>query len=740
MTPGETISHYRVLSKLGEGGMGMVYKAEDTTLHRLVALKFFRAEDRERIQREGQTAAALNHPNICSVYEVDETNSFLAMEFVDGGTLRQRMDDRPLPPADARAIAIQVAEGLQAAHERGVVHRDIKPGNIMIASNGKVKITDFGLAHFVDRTRLTIDGKASGTPAYMAPEQMRGEAVDRRADIWAFGVLLHEMLTGRVPAAGIIDPLAPMFDRIVRKSLAADANTRYQHIDDLLVDLRQPAQGQRSRRWLIAASAASIAAASTYYWFYKRAARSRPDIKSLAVLPLRNMSQDPAQELFSEATTEALITSLSQIRALAVISRTSAMRFKNSSKSLAGIAAELGVDGVVEGSIQRFQQRVRISVQLVHASTDTNLWARSYDRDMADILLLQSEVARAIADEIRATITPAERNALTRTKSKSPDAQDAYLLGLYHYWRFNERDLAESIAQFERAIQLDPNFAMAYAGLSGAWARRGVWGAFSLEQVHARSRAAALKALELDPDSSASYCSLGMVKHLHEWDWSGAERDFRKALQLEPNSVEGHFSYSTLLMSLGRFSEALAEIERCATLDPLSGTVHSTWGRILFRARRYPEAKQRLERAIELDPQNAGAYSRLADVYELMGDYPRALETFQQASGVRGGSPQPKGSMPVARIYALMGRQSEARAMIASMLANAKPGNPAPQYVAMAYFALGERDRGFQWLEKAFERRDLVAFLAFDPQYDSVRSDPRFDALIKRLKISTPPI
>ncbi len=531
---GQTISHYRVLEKLGEGGMGAVYKAEDEKLGRVVALKFLSgegAEERERFLREARAAAALNHPNICTVYEVDEEHGFLAMELVEGPSLKQKIAERPLKLEDALGIAVQVCEGLQAAHEKGIVHRDIKPGNILLTPKGQVKITDFGLAAMADRTRITKSGTLLGTPAYMSPEQAKGESSDRRTDIWSLGIVLYEMLAGSPPSAGdneaavahsILyeepEPITarrsrlPMrLERVIDKALAKETSARYQHVDDLLVDLREFQRKQETavkakhwkRRRLRYAGAASlfvlIAVGGWAAWkfgFPGLADSRRPEIRSLAVLPLRNLSGDPEQEFFSDATTEALINSLAQIRSVKVISRTSAMRYKNANKALSEIGSELGVDGVLEGSIQRSNQRVRVSVQLIHASTDANLWARSYDRDLSDVLLLQSEVARAVAEEIKAAITPAELTRLRRAQSGNREAQDTYLRGRYHYLRANERDLVESIRQFERAIQLDSKFAAAWAGLSDAWRQRGVWGAYGFRQVLPKAREAGQKALD----------------------------------------------------------------------------------------------------------------------------------------------------------------------------------------------------------------------------------------------------
>jgi serine/threonine-protein kinase len=743
---GQTISHYRILEKLGEGGMGIVYKAEDTKLRRTVALKFLLASvDASRLLYEAQAAAAIHHPNVCTVFEVDDNHRFIAIEFIEGQTLKEMIADRPLRAQEALKLGLQIGEGLGAAHAKGIVHRDVKSGNVMVTDAGHAKVMDFGLARRGTESGLTKEGAVAGTLGSMAPEQLAGAQVDHRADIWAFGALLHEMLTGRLPVPGAMERLSPDLGRIVRKALANEPAARYQHIEDLLVDLRQSSRHEHahSRR---RALAAAIAAIGTFVGFgitriaslFERRAAGASSIRSLAVLPLRNLTRDPEEEFFSDATTEALITSLAQIRSLKVISRTSAMRYKQTDKPLPAIASELGVDGIVIGSIQRTPKRVRVSVQLVHASSDANLWARDYDRDASDMLLLQSEVARSIADEIRANITPAEQKRLRRAQSRSAEAQDAYLLGRYHFWRTTERELAEAIRNFDRAIQLDPNFAAAYAGLSDAWRQRGVWGASTFHGVLPKARAAALKALELDRDLAAAHSALASILTSYDWEWDASEKHFRTALELDPNNLEAHWGYGILLQVLGRFSEAIAEMERCVALDPLSAVLHSTYGRVLYRARKYPEAKAHLERALELDGEIFAARYRLGDVYEALGDYSRALDEHRKRFTSQGSADESE-DPAIARLYALMGRRDEARRILNRI--NSPPQAESgrnEQVVALAYFALGDREKGFRWLERAFERRDLVTFVKFEPKFDSVRSDPRFQAIVKRLNIPDP--
>jgi TolB-like protein/DNA-binding winged helix-turn-helix (wHTH) protein/Tfp pilus assembly protein PilF len=499
------------------------------------------------------------------------------------------------------------------------------------------------------------------------------------------------------------------------------------------VDQRSPIRNPRAqaRVWLLAVTLFALAVAGAAVWWGNRLVpRAAPEqIRSIAVLPLRNLSGDPEQEFFSDGTTEALISSLAQIHALKVISRTSVMRYKGTTKLVREIARELGVDAVVEGSVQRAGDRVRITAQLIQASTDTHLWANDYERDMADVLRLEAEVSRAIAQEIGIQVTSEDRRRMGGARRINPAAQEAYLLGRYHRWKLDEQDLRQSIDYFEHAVKLQPDFAAAYSGMSIAWFERGVWGAKGFREVEGPSRTAALKALELDPNLSEAHSALSEVFFGYDWNWSGAEIEHHRALDLDPNNLDARVRYASFLMALSRHPEAIAQIERAAALDPLSSGVQSTFGRVLFRARKYEEAVPHFLRAIELDTQNYGAYTRLAEVYEQTGKLQEALALVEQSLRIRGADLTK--SAALGRIYALVGRRSDALKVIAQVT---KPGSqPTGQDVALAYFALGDNDRGFQWLTRAFDQRELIVYVMADPRFDSVRSDPRFQNLVSRM-------
>jgi eukaryotic-like serine/threonine-protein kinase len=826
---GQTVAHYKILSLLGEGGMGKVYLAEDTKLHRKVSLKFLShslTDDRQRLRRfehEARAVSALNHPNILTIHEIGEVDGrrFIATEYIEGQTLRERLRSG-LDIDEAIDIAIQVASALVAAHRVNIIHRDIKPENIMIRTDDRlVKVLDFGLAKMAQPTSInaladskidtalmanTAPGVVMGTVAYMSPEQTRGETVDERTDIWSLGVVIYEMVAGCSPfvagtsneiISAILSKEAPApltryshvvperLEEIVEKALAKNKDERYQTSKDLLIDLKRLKQSlefkagierSTSPETLGAASDGQSSDANTlltkggtpnitpasnaeyvvskikshkrgvalglavmlltaggvliYSWRLRQAAiPTQPEIKSLAVLPLTNLSGDPDQEYFADGITEALISNLAQIRSLRVISRISAMRYKGTNKSLPEIADELNVDAVIEGSVQRSGGRVHITARLVPATTDSPIWSRDYDRDLSDLLKLQSEVARAVADEIRIQVTTNERARLASARSVDPQAHEAYLLGRFHLSKKNEEDLRQAIENFERAIQIAPDYAAAYGGLAEAWQERGIWGAKTFTEVEAPARTAALKAIKWDEQLAEGHMMLAQLKYIYDWDWAVAEQEFKRALELDPGSLYVHRPYAVFLMAVGRHADALNEVERAAKLDPLSSETQSNFGRILYRARKYEEAIPHFHRALELEPGNYSAHIRLGDVYAKLGRYDDAIAMFEKAALLRSDGMHP---IRLARVYALMGRQREAR-----QLMNGVKGGAFD--TAGVYVALGDPDEAFRILEKAVEERNsLLVFFKEDPTFDNLHSDPRWQQLIRRMNFPSP--
>jgi TolB-like protein/Tfp pilus assembly protein PilF len=482
------------------------------------------------------------------------------------------------------------------------------------------------------------------------------------------------------------------------------------------------------RRWVIPAGLVTFGVIAIVYGLYRSGVASAPspEIKSLVVLPLENLSRDPAQEFFAAGMTEELIGSLAQIRALRVVSRTSAMSLKGSSKSLPVIARELNVDAVLEGSVQQLDGRVKIRLQLLHAPTDTHLWARNYEREWTDVLRLQNEVAREVAEQIRVQITSEERARMASVAAVNPAAHQEYLLGRFLLWKFIDQDRKRAVDHFTRAIQIDPSYAAPYAGLAQAWWMGGILGPLSMKEVAPPARAAARKALELDDRLAEAYAAQAYVQGMFDWEWVSAEATIGHALEIDPNNLDARYVYALLLMALGRLPEATTQIQHAALFDPLSAQVHSTFGRILYRARRFDEAVQRLNRAIDLEPRNAVAYARLGDVYDQMGEYDKALKSYEQERTL--GNPSRRDSGDIARVYAHMGRVNESKQM------HKRLGEES----ADVYAALGDKDAAFRLLFKSVDERiNWPIFIKADPRFDSLHADPRWKELLGRMNLPT---
>jgi serine/threonine-protein kinase len=773
---GRDIGAYRVLSVLGSGGMGVVYKALDAKFNRTVAIKFLSGtladpEGSRRFMREARTASSLNHPHILTVHDIGEIDGrqYLVTEFVDGGTLREWRSAGERSWQEIADLMLGVADALAVAHEAGIVHRDLKPANILVPKNGYAKLADFGLAKVrpsgdtgrdagraaADPSVATRSGAILGTIGYMSPEQLVGGAADARSDVFAFGVVLHEMLSGRRPFAaantleelqrtvhGTPDPLADTVPRplrdIVERAIQKLPHDRYPTMREMLADLRRvarpsaqdraetrPAPGVE-RRGLLALAAVLIVAVVAGFLTYRGdggAASVPSPIRSIAVLPFKNLSGDPNQEYFSDGMTESLITRLAQIHSLSVTSRTSAMRFKNTQQLIPEIGRALGVDAIVESSVQRSGTRVLISARLIRASTETHLWGKEFNGSTADLLELQSNVATAIADEIRAEITPAERQRIAKTSRKvTPEAQDAYLLGRYQLGQIDVERYPKAIASFDRAISLQPDYAEAYAALSYALrAHRNAGGPATFDRI----RSAALKALELDPDLADAHSAVGAVS-TDEWQWERAEQSFRRAIDLNPESQVTCDCYAGLLSILGRHAEAVALAQRMATVNPLVSASFASLGERLYEARRYPEAEKEFRRALDMDPQNLVALGLLGAVYQVTGRADAAVRLYE-GSDMRGSS-------YMAAALADAGRRREAM----DILRAAEPKASPFDYLgfARAYAFLGDKDRAFQWLTKAFDVRGVyIEWAKVSPTYDVFRGDPRFEALVARLHL-----
>ena len=780
---GRTLGHYRIIEKIGAGGMGEVYRARDEQLDRDVALKLLppgmlRDEKaRRRFRNEALLLAKLNHPNIATVHEFDTEGGadFLVMECVAGTSLAQKLETGPLPEKELLLIATQVAQALEEAHERGIVHRDLKPGNIVIAPKDRAKVLDFGIAKLLrpagdtDPTQSITGSYGGGTLPYMSPEQLRGEAAGARSDIFSFGAVLYEMATGRRPCeetlpSRLIDaivrehPVPPRLlnpkisselERIILKCLEKEPENRYQSAKELEVDLRRlqmPSSAPvalaatvkpspRSRVVEFAAIAMGVAllialGLGVRTWRERQAAAraNSTQIRSLAVLPLENLSGDPQQEYFAQGMTEELTTQLAQISALRVISRTSVTSYKDSRLSLPEIGKQLHVDALVEGSVMRSKDRVRITARLVRASNGDLLWAQSYERNVEDVLNLQDEVARTIASEVKVTLTPDEKARLANARPVNPAAHEAYLEGN----ALNKGTPAQQwIAKesFEEAIRIDPNYAPAYAGLAEYY-----WSNSQLDPSVAMPKAKkyALRALELDPNLAQAHTTLGAIRFYADWDWAGAEQELRHALELSPSDAEAHRTYSYFLAAMGRTDQAIAEIQRAQQIDPLNIWTQTTAGWVYYYSRQYDKAIAQCQNLLKLDPNAAGAYDCLGTSYLATGQYEKAIAAAQKASGFS--NADPTRVVGLGRAYALAGKKADARRVIEQLRQLSAHTYVSPYFFATIYAALGQKDEAFNWLDKAFHQHDrYLAWLKVDAAIDPLRSDARLTRLLRQV-------
>ena len=763
--------------------MGEVYRARDEHLERDVAVKVLPpgllADDaaRKRFRQEALTLSKLNHPNIATVHDfVSESQAdFLVMECVAGETLTDRLASGALAEKDILALGAQFAEGLAAAHEQGVIHCDLKPGNLRVTPDGRLKILDFGLARFLGAAGDAMPTQteslirdAAGTLPYMAPEQLNGAAPDARSDLYAAGAVLYEMATGQrlfpfereaqrqlaailhqAPRApSTLNPhISPGLEGVILKCLEKAPEHRYQSARELLADLRRlgastslinvTAAGatRRSRRRLLAGigiAVAVCAASAGGWWLLRSRTGAATEIHSLAVLPLRNLSGDPQQEYFADGMTEALITDLGKISALRVVSRTSVMQYKSAAKPLGQIARELNVDAAVEGSVLRSGSRVQITARLVEARTDTQMWSQSYERDLRDALELQADVAQRVAEAVRVKLTPEEHARIAESRPVRPEAFDAYLLGR-RYWEERTREgLQKSLDYYQKAIALDPNYALAYVGIADTYAVMGNNQFLRPVEAFPKAKAAALKARELDENLAEAHASLAFVLWNYDLDWDASGTEFRRAVQLNPNYATAYHWYGGYLSCLGRHDEAIAAMRKAEELDPLSSRISANAGYIFFLARRYDQALAELRHTVEMDPKT-GDY--LATVYTAMGDYTKAMAALHGSIEQSGRTALT--DLNMAYILAKSGEKKKAQEILTSVLGQAGKTYVPPYTVARVYAALGQNQAALANLEKTFEERaPQRIFLGVDPRLDPLRSEPRFQELLRRAKLA----
>jgi TolB-like protein/Tfp pilus assembly protein PilF len=790
---GQAVGPYEVVRPLGAGGMGVVYLARDGRLDRLVALKLLPAhvaaddERARRFRREALAASALNHPNIVTVYEVGEWNGrdYIATEFVDGVTLRARLRGRrPLPLAASIDIALQCASALAAAHRSGIVHRDVKPENIMVRPDGLVKVLDFGIAKLADPAGervsesawvRTATGAVIGTTAYMSPEQARGEEVDARTDVFSLGVVLYEMLTRQPPFPGRTptERLAAILERepeplgarrrgiprecqaIVHRALAKKKEQRYARADDLEDDLRRlratlveerpfrfalprPARGLLVSRRRAAAAVLTVVAAVAAGLYYFGPGTGGAAIDSLAVLPMANVGGDEDTEHLSDGITENLIENLSRLPNLKVMSHDSVFRYKGQAVDARAVGTTLGVRAVLTGRVQRRGENLSISVELVDTRDSSHIWGEKYDRRLASIFQVEEEIARAVTEGLRLRLSGEEKGRLARRQTDNAEAYQLYLKGRFYWYKSTRADSLKAREYFQQAIDLDPTYALAYSGLADVYGRMAALGEIPPDEGWPRHEAAVRRALELDPDSAEVHNSLAGLKLYYYRDLAGAESEFKRAVELNPSYVEAHMHYGSYLTLLGRYDEAAAQGQRALELDPLSSGISRRVGLQLFHQRRYDEAIQQFLRALELNSRDALAHELLGDAYEQRAMFAEAVAARRAAMLLSGDEEL---AAVLDRAYRESGFDEAVKAVSRKRLdrlsEKARRGEfvPAMHFVRL-YVRLGDREQAFVGLERALEERTRFIFqIKVDPRYDSLRADPRFGRLLRLLNL-----
>ena len=741
---GKTISHYKILEELGRGGMGVVYKAEDTKLKRTVALKFLPPElirdpeAKKRFIHEAQAAAALSHPNICTVHEIDEYEgtSFIAMEYIEGQSLKEKVESGPLKVEQAVDIAIEVAEGLQEAHGKGIVHRDIKSANIMVTTKGQAKITDFGLAKLAGRTHLTQSGTTIGTPAYMSPEQTRGEVVDQRTDIWSLGVVMYEMVTGQLPFKGdyeqaviysilneepqpptaLRSDLPEELEHIIVKALAKDPDKRYRKVEELLQTLRNLKKKVKFQNSV-------------------EETEMEEPTPSIAVLPFTNISADPEQEYFCDGMAEEIINALTQIDGLRVVARTSAFAFKGKNVDIREIGRVLNVSTILEGSVRKAGNRVRITAQLINVADGYHLWSEKYDRNLEDIFAVQDEISLKITQELKGQLFGEEKDKLVRKPVEDLEAYQLLLKGRYFANRMTRKDIETAIKYYQKALDRLPDFADAYAAISAAHTVQSMLGYTSGKKSWEYARQAALQALNLDRKQVDAHMTLGLVKLYQDWDWQGAQKEFQIAHQLNPQNVTVHTFLALYNLVLGKMETALQEARLALELDPISPRTNITLAVHLIRADKLEEAKEQIAKIMELVPDHPFAHYLLGQIFVLQNNFEEAITHYKASLEQSGETGLLLAALGWA--YGRAGKKEEALSYLRALEQRTRKESQSPVLFTRIYAALNDFDRAFEYLEKAYREHDpSLINIKTEESIRSLHRHRRFEEILVKMGLA----
>jgi serine/threonine protein kinase len=732
---GKTISHYKIIEKIGEGGMGEVYLAEDTKLERNVAIKFLPEhltkdkDNVDRFEREAKAAAALNHPNIVTIHEIakEDDKTFIVMEYVDGESLRVKINEKNLAFEEILNITNQICEGLSEAYKADIVHRDIKPENILIDSRGRVKILDFGLAKLKGVSKLTKEISTIGTIHYMSPEQIQGREVDQRSDIWSLGVLLYEMLTGEVPFKGdyesaiiytvlnepiqelslLQDDVPDYLKNVVYTALEKQPEKRYQTIEEVLRALKSGLM-------------------NTY--------PTKMD-NSIAVLPFTNMSADPEQEYFCDGIAEEIINSLSQLEELHVVARTSSFAFKTKQIDIRDIGRKLNVNYILEGSVRKAGNRVRITVQLIKVSDGYHLWSERYDRELDDLFAIQDETSLQIVKNLKIKLGSKQKALLQKRYTEDLESYNLYLKGRFHWSMYTEEGFKKGIEYYELAIARDPDYALAYAGIAICNTFLGYYLYLNPKIEFEKAEEAAQKALKLDENLAEAHLALAWVKASRDWNWTGAESEFMCAIELNPGYSFGHGYYAALLSVLGRYQEAVVEAQKALALDPLSPLSGAANGLRYYYARQYDKAIKILQETLEMAPHFAPGYWMLALPLAAAGKIDEAVKAVEKPLQLLSVL-DPIALSICGIIYALSpDKKNEARQVIEQLLELSKKRQISSFFMGMIFIGLDEKDQVFKWFDKAYQEREpLLMWARPDPiAQDGLQTDPRYKELLVKM-------